>query len=119
MTPTPKNPDAERLALADELEQCAKSCEVYSPDQCATLIDGIGWIAMRHKLTRAAEQLRALEQPAQEGWVLVPVEPTQPMLTAFAVHLRAEQPETPLLGLAAMHRSYAAMIAAAPTKEIT
>lgn len=71
MTPTPKNPDAEKLALADELELCAKSCEVYSPDQCATLIDGIGWLAMRHKLRRAAHLLRALEQPAQEGLAVV------------------------------------------------
>ena len=64
--------NSEQRAMADELDELAAGCAVYSPDQCATMIDGIGWIAMRHKLRKAAELLRALEQPASaagvEGW---------------------------------------------------
>ena len=76
--------NSEQRAMADELDELAAGCAVYSPDQCATMIDGIGWIAMRHKLRKAAELLRALEQPASaagvEGMVMVPREPTRDMI---------------------------------------
>lgn len=55
----------EGLDLADDLERCAELCDVYSPDQVATLIDGIGWIAMRHKLRNAAELIRRLTTTGQ------------------------------------------------------
>lgn len=45
--------------LVERLRDCAKGCDTYSPDQCATLIDGIGHIAMRHLLREAATALEA------------------------------------------------------------
>ena len=46
--------------LIEQLRTCAKGCDLYSPDQCATLIDGIGHVAMRHLLTKAADRLAGL-----------------------------------------------------------
>lgn len=68
-TPPPGAVPEGQARMADELDQLAASCEVYSPDQCATLIDGIGWVAMRHKLRQAAEMLRTIAQPVSEGAV--------------------------------------------------
>ena len=57
--------------LPARLLACAEKCDVYSPDQCATLIDGIGWIAMRHMLREAAAALsvpESLEAVTQLEW---------------------------------------------------
>lgn len=108
MTPTPKNPDAERLARLDEFGDIVHRLEgwdrAYPTDIFREvtdaerdwlhetkpgLIDRISASMGRHMASRIREDigklrdlLAALEQPAQEGWVLVPVDPTPEMIEA-------------------------------------
>jgi hypothetical protein len=45
--------------LVARLERCAEECDVYSPDVCGSLIEGIGHVAMRALLREAASALRS------------------------------------------------------------
>ncbi len=56
-------------ALSARLERCSELCDVYSPDQCATLVDGIGWIAMRELLREAALALTSQAGGEAVAWM--------------------------------------------------
>ena len=64
--------------LRERLERCAETCEMYSPDQCATLIDGIGWLAMRKLLRDAAAALAREEAPQAEEVIVASPSTQQP-----------------------------------------
>lgn len=45
----------------EQLRSMARNCDSYSPDTCSTIVEGIGFIAARHHLNKAADRIAALE----------------------------------------------------------